>query len=173
MAKRKSKKDSFYAPGPVVWRITFGRNGPTWNAIKKAWREWTGPREVASVRFDPDKGKAVAKGALRQRRDGTFEFKPAKPKRPTTKQRVANVQGRIAAESDRHAAAQADRAKPMSERVRREGNGRFNGSTKAAPMSSPAERAAAQLARQQSAAYNRAMRSAAASEKRIRRDLGH
>jgi hypothetical protein len=168
MAKQKRRK-SFYAPGPVVWRVLFGRNGPTKSAMRKAWREWTGPRTVASVRFDPDRNKVVAKGALKRRPDGTFVYAPPKAKRVTTAQRVANVQQRIAEESDRHAAAQRSKPAPMTERVKRKSDGTFNGSAKV----TPAEREAARLARSADATYARAAKSAAASERRIRRDLGH
>lgn len=168
MAKRKSKKKSFYAPGPTIWRALFGHNGPTRKNLKKAWREWTG----TTARANTQAARIVPGGRLKQKRDGSFQFVVAKPKkRTTTKQRVANVQNRIAAEASRHAAQQAGQPKPMKQRVKRKSNGTFNGSKRA--TLTPAEREAAQHARTASAAYRRGERSAAASEKRIKRELGH
>jgi hypothetical protein len=168
MAKRKSKKQSFYAPGPTIWRVLFGHNGPTKKNLKKAWREWTG----ATARANTQAARIVPGGRLKQNRNGTFQFVVAKPKRrPTTKQYVANVQNRIATEADRHAAAQRTSPKPMTQRVKRKPDGTFNGSKRA--TLTPAEREAAQHARTASAAYRRGEKSAAASERRIKRELGH
>lgn len=68
-------RKSPWRPAAVAWRVLFGRNGPTKRAMRKAWREWTDPREKASIRLDPKTGKPRASG-VRQRKDGTWEAKP-------------------------------------------------------------------------------------------------
>lgn len=157
MAKRKSKKKSFWSPPAVVGRVVWGRGGFS-GAVRKVQREWIGPREVARVRIDLDGGKAKTSGALRQRRDGTFEYRPPKPKKKVTaKKRVADMQQRVATESDRHAKHQAAQKKPMAERVKRKADGTWNGSAKAAPGRTAAAQA--------DAAYLKAVRAADRAER--------
>lgn len=128
MAKRKpKKKSSFWSPPAVIGRVWWGRDG-FGGAVRRVRREWVGPQTVASIRVDPDTG-ALKKAGVRQRRDGTWEVKPPRPRRNVTaKQRIAEMQQRNAAAADRHAEAQAALPKPMTERVVRDAGGRFNGS---------------------------------------------
>jgi hypothetical protein len=159
MAKRMPKKSSPWSPAAVVGRVVWGRGGFK-GAVRKVRREWIGPREVASIRPHPDTGKLKAAG-VRQRTDGRWEVKPPrKPaKKVTAKKRIADMQTRVAEESDRHAAylrAQA-KPKPMTQRVQRKGDGTFNGSVKATPEQTAAAKA--------DAAYLKAVRAANRAER--------
>jgi len=128
MARRRK---SYYTPGPVVWRVLFGRNGPTKAAMGKAWREWTGPKTVASARIDEETGKLKTKG-LKRKADGTFVYAPPKTGRAgTAKQRTAEARKRNAAAVAAH--RRQPGPAPMSERAIREPDGTLNGSRKAGP----------------------------------------
>jgi hypothetical protein len=161
MAKRKSKKKSYWSPTAVVGRVPWGRAGFK-GAVRRVRREWIGPRTVASIRPDPDTGKLKAAG-VRQRKDGTWEAKPprrrpTKAKPRTAKQRIADMQSRIATESDKHAKYLATQnhasAKPKTVRA---ANGTYNGSVKATPE----QRAQAQA----DVAYRKAAAAAAKAER--------
>lgn len=160
MAPRKRKKKSYWSPPAVVGRVVWGRGGFK-GAMRRVWHDWSESRTVASIRHDPDTGTLKAAG-VRQRKDGTWEVKPPKP--VPAKRRVEQMQARIAAESDRHArylrAQSADRAAPMTQRVKRRADGTFNGSTTAAPR--PAD-----------TAYEQAVRAAERAEQRANRLLGY
>jgi hypothetical protein len=152
MAKRKPKKKSFWSPPAVVGRVVWGRGGFK-GAVRKVRREWVGPQQRARVTVDPDTGKLKAAG-VRQRKDGTWEVKRPRPK--TAKQRIADMQARVAEQSDLYAKAQRVQARPqpMAQRVQRKTDGTFNGSAPATPE----QRA--------DTAFARAERAAARAEKR-------
>lgn len=158
MAKRKRK--SFWSPAAVTGRIVWGRGGFK-GAVRQVRREVFGPQQKARVTIDPGTGKLKAAGA-RQRTDGTWEVKPKRPaKKVTPKQRIAQMQTRVAEQSDLHAKhlkAQAG-PKPMTQRVKRAPNGTFNGSVKATPQ------------QQADAAYLNAVRAAERAEQYANRPL--
>lgn len=170
MAKRKSRKKSYWGPYATSGRVVWGDGGFR-AARKRVIREWkqslrerVGPRTVASYRVDPDGGKPKTQG-LRQKRDGTWEYKPPKVKtRVTARQRIGDMQKRVAEESDRHAAYLKAQKKPMTERVNRTSDGRFNGSDKATggPAVHPSY-----------AAYEAAVQAAKEAEARANRLLGY
>jgi hypothetical protein len=131
--KKRKPKSSYWSPAAVAGRVVWGHGG--FKAFRRrVWREWVAPRDVMPARPGADAGKLKAAGA-RQRKDGTWAVKPPrKPKRMSAKQRVEQMQTRIAVESDRyveHLKAKASpRSTPMSERALRKPDGTLNGSKK-------------------------------------------
>lgn len=131
--KKRKRKSSYWSPAAVIGRVVWGRGGFK-SVVRQAWREWVAPRDVTPARPNPDAGKLKAAGA-RQRKDGTWAVKtPRAPKRMSAKQRIEQMQTRIAVESDRHAehlkAKSTPRSAPMSERALRKPDGTLNGSKK-------------------------------------------
>lgn len=159
MAKRKTRKSS-WSPPAVVGRAVWGRGGFK-GAVKRTWRDWTAPQQKARTTIDPDTGKLKSAG-VRQRKDGTWEVKPPRTRtKVTAKQRIADMQTRIAKQSDLHAKHMKAQAgpKPMTERVKRASNGTFNGS-----VPDPA-------ARRADDAYLKAVRAAERAEQHANRLL--
>jgi len=173
MAARKQrkgrKKSSYWSPAAVAGRMVWGRGGFK-GVVRQAWREWVAPRDITPARPNSDTGKLKAAGA-RQRKDGTWAVKPPRtPKRMSAKKRIAQMQDRIATESDRYAKHLEAQAKPRStppaDRVRRKSDGKFNGSRPDPAKQKPVTYAQAQRE------YAKAMRNAQAASKHAEELLG-